>query len=150
MEDHLYGKRLHVPPYEVYSGLFIVVRFKPKKPLWLGSYLMHPTSLCCEHLSWWLLTSMMCILIPFSLSLSLLSFHPVLFLFLFFFTTPPILVASVNSIKFIHRIEETTYHFLEVSYLCCSCMINHLATTVVLYHNIARHFGWKLHLHLEG
>ena len=45
--------------------------------------------------------------------------HTVLFVFLFFFTTPPILVASINNIKFIQRIEETTFNVIQV----CPCML---------------------------
>ena len=44
--------------------------------------------------------------------------HPlptaVLFVFLFFFTTPPILIASINNIKFINLVENTTWKYVQV------------------------------------
>ena len=50
--------------------------------------------------------------------------HAVLFVFLFFFTTPPILVASINNIKFIKDIEGKIFNSIQV--MQCDMLSNHM------------------------
>ena len=54
-------------------------------------------------------------IIHISVHVLALFLHAVLFVFLFFFTTPPILVASINNIKFIKDIEGKIFNRIQVN-----------------------------------